>query len=158
MTIHATSVKRQTASTLAVCLLLAPLPSLADFPEKPLNLTVAYSAGGATDFQARIVTSKGDEYLGQPVTVINRPGAGGQIGWNQFCDFVALLGSHPQSSSHVTDHRFRFHGSIGDNLPNVFGAVFVDGVFDHLATPILTKIHIKIRHGHAFRVKEPLEK
>tara|TARA_B100000678_G_scaffold279249_1_gene274753 strand:- start:161 stop:1138 length:978 start_codon:yes stop_codon:yes gene_type:complete len=92
MTIHATSVKRQTASTLAACLLLAPLPSLADFPEKPLNLTVAYSAGGATDFQARIVTSKGDEYLGQPVTVINRPGAGGQIGWNQFVSTGATDG------------------------------------------------------------------
>ncbi|WP_442489293.1 tripartite tricarboxylate transporter substrate binding protein [Halomonas litopenaei] len=92
MTIHATSVKRHTASTLAACLLLAPLPSLADFPEKPLNLTVAYSAGGATDFQARIVTSKGDEYLGQPITVINRPGAGGQIGWNQFVSTGATDG------------------------------------------------------------------
>lgn len=92
MTIHATSIKHQAASTLAAFLLLAPLPSLADFPEKPLNLTVAYSAGGATDFQARIVTSKGDEYLGQPITVINRPGAGGQIGWNQFVSTGATDG------------------------------------------------------------------
>lgn len=52
------------------------------FPEQPLNMTVSYSAGGATDFQARIATSEAEEYIGVPVTVVNRPGAGGQVGWN----------------------------------------------------------------------------
>ncbi|MYF06910.1 MAG: tripartite tricarboxylate transporter substrate binding protein, partial [Rhodospirillaceae bacterium] len=28
----------------------------ADYPSKPVSLTIAYSPGGATDFQARIVT------------------------------------------------------------------------------------------------------
>ena len=47
---------------------------------------VAYSPGGATDFQARIVTmvAANDEYLGQPIVIINKPGAGGKVGWNKF--------------------------------------------------------------------------
>lgn len=53
-----------------------------DFPSKPFNVTVSYTAGGATDFQARIAVSKAEEYLGQTAVVVNRPGAGGQVGWN----------------------------------------------------------------------------
>lgn len=56
------------------------------YPDKPISLTVAYSPGGATDFQARIVTMMAakENYLGQPMVIINKPGAGGQVGWNWF--------------------------------------------------------------------------
>jgi len=56
----------------------------AEYPDSPVSLIVAYSPGGATDFQARIVTMlAGDpKYLGQPIVIINKPGAGGQVGWN----------------------------------------------------------------------------
>ena len=58
--------------------------SLAEYPESPVSIIVAYSPGGATDFQARIVTMMAglEEYLGQPIVIINKPGAGGQVGWN----------------------------------------------------------------------------
>jgi len=58
--------------------------ALAEYPESPVSLVVAYSPGGATDFQARIVTMMAakKEYLGQPIVIINKPGAGGQVGWN----------------------------------------------------------------------------
>jgi tripartite-type tricarboxylate transporter receptor subunit TctC len=57
-----------------------------DFPDRPVSLTVAYSPGGATDFQARIVTmvAGNEEYLGQPIVIINKPGAGGKVGWNHY--------------------------------------------------------------------------
>lgn len=60
--------------------------ALAQYPDKPISMIVSYSPGGATDFQARIVTMlAGDEkYLGQPIVIINKPGAGGQVGWNWF--------------------------------------------------------------------------
>ena len=67
--------------------------ALADYPDRPISVTVSYGAGGATDFQARIVTmmaAKEDNqgngiYLnGQPIVIVNRPGAGGQVGWNKF--------------------------------------------------------------------------
>ena len=64
-----------------------------EYPDRPISVVVSYGAGGATDFQARIVTmmaakEDGDGkpvYLnGQPMVIINRPGAGGQVGWNKF--------------------------------------------------------------------------
>ncbi|MFK7870473.1 MAG: tripartite tricarboxylate transporter substrate binding protein [Roseobacter sp.] len=56
------------------------------FPERPLMLMVSYGAGGATDFQARIVTmtAGNEDALGMPIAIINKPGAGGRVGWNWF--------------------------------------------------------------------------
>ena len=58
----------------------------ADYPDKPIGVMVAYGPGGATDFQARIATlASGKEALiGQPMYILNKPGAGGRTGWNWF--------------------------------------------------------------------------
>ena len=56
----------------------------ADYPDRPIGVSVSYGAGGATDFQARIVTIPGEEFLGQPIYIVNKPGAGGRKGWNWF--------------------------------------------------------------------------
>lgn len=57
-----------------------------NYPERPITLMVSYGAGGATDFQARIVTmtAANDDALGVPIAIVNRPGAGGRVGWNHF--------------------------------------------------------------------------
>lgn len=54
------------------------------YPDKPISVVVAYGPGGATDFQARIATmvAGNEDILGQPIVIVNRPGAGGQVGWN----------------------------------------------------------------------------
>lgn len=52
------------------------------YPDKPISAAVAYGPGGATDFQARIATIPAESVLGQPIVIINRPGAGGRVGWN----------------------------------------------------------------------------
>ena len=54
-----------------------------DFPSKPIQLMVAFPAGGSTDIAARIVASIAEKALGQPIVVVNRGGAGGQIGWTE---------------------------------------------------------------------------
>ncbi|MGB1033900.1 MAG: tripartite tricarboxylate transporter substrate binding protein [Primorskyibacter sp.] len=58
----------------------------ANYPERPIMMMVSYGAGGATDFQARIVTmtAGNSDALGMPVAIINKPGAGGRVGWNWF--------------------------------------------------------------------------
>jgi len=58
----------------------------ADYPERPIGVAVSYGAGGATDFQARIVTmvAGNEDVLGQPMYIVNKPGAGGRVGWNWF--------------------------------------------------------------------------
>lgn len=55
-----------------------------DYPSRPLLMMVSYGAGGATDFQARIVTipAGNEDMLGMPIAIINKPGAGGRVGWN----------------------------------------------------------------------------
>ncbi len=60
----------------------------ADFPDRPIGVAVSYGAGGATDFQARIVTmvAGNEEYFGQPMYIVNKPGAGGRVGWNWFAN------------------------------------------------------------------------
>lgn len=57
-----------------------------EYPERPLMMMVSYGAGGATDFQARIVTmtAGNEDALGMPIAIINKPGAGGRVGWNWF--------------------------------------------------------------------------
>lgn len=57
-----------------------------EYPDRPIMMMVSYGAGGATDFQARIVTmtAGNEDALGMPVAIINKPGAGGRVGWNWF--------------------------------------------------------------------------
>lgn len=50
-----------------------------DFPSKPLTLVVGFAAGGSTDIQARVLANVLEEELGQPVSVVNQPGAGGAV-------------------------------------------------------------------------------
>lgn len=63
-------------------------PSLAQAPadgaiDKPLTMVVAFPAGGGTDVAARAMARIMERYLGQPVVVVNRPGAGGEIGFTE---------------------------------------------------------------------------
>ena len=64
----------------------ASAESHANYPERPIMLMVSYGAGGATDFQARIVTmtAGNEDALGMPIAILNKPGAGGRVGWNWF--------------------------------------------------------------------------
>lgn len=52
----------------------------ADYPTKPIEMQVAYAAGGLADTMARAIAKNMEETLGQPVVVINKPGAGGALG------------------------------------------------------------------------------
>ena len=64
----------------ATVALTATASMAADYPERPIGVSVSYGAGGATDFQARIVTIPGEGSLGQPIYIVNKPGAGGRKG------------------------------------------------------------------------------
>lgn len=49
------------------------------YPERPVTLMVGYGAGGATDVIARALAESAAPALGQPMVVLNVPGAGGTI-------------------------------------------------------------------------------
>ncbi|MBX6375322.1 MAG: tripartite tricarboxylate transporter substrate binding protein [Acetobacteraceae bacterium] len=52
----------------------------AGFPDRPVRVIVPYGAGANSDVQARLITARMSERLGQPFVVENRAGAGGSIG------------------------------------------------------------------------------
>ncbi len=54
-----------------------------DFPTKPITLQVPYPPGGSTDVGARIAAAIAEKMIGQPIVVVNKAGAGGQVGWTE---------------------------------------------------------------------------
>jgi tripartite-type tricarboxylate transporter receptor subunit TctC len=67
---------------LATPLLAAPALAQAEWrPERALTMIVAFAAGGGTDLAARTIARFMEKDLGQTVVVLNRPGAGGEIGF-----------------------------------------------------------------------------
>jgi len=50
------------------------------FPTKPITLIVPWSAGGGSDRSMRLVAEAATRVMGNPVVVVNKPGAGGALG------------------------------------------------------------------------------
>lgn len=53
--------------------------AFAEFPEKPVTITVGFGAGGGVDAISRAASEALSESLGQPIVVKNQPGAGGGL-------------------------------------------------------------------------------
>lgn len=76
----------------------------ADYPNKPVEIVVPFTAGGGTDLVGRLVA----DYLGkkwnQPLLVVNKPGGGGVIGARAALKearpdgYTALIDIHTTSS------------------------------------------------------------
>ena len=50
------------------------------YPSRSIRMVVPWPPGQATDLGGRVMAQKMSEFLGQPIVVDNRPGAGGTIG------------------------------------------------------------------------------
>jgi tripartite-type tricarboxylate transporter receptor subunit TctC len=50
-----------------------------EYPTKPIEVLCPYQAGSLMDVVIRLVAEKAPKYLGQPMVVINKPGAGGSL-------------------------------------------------------------------------------
>ncbi|KAA0591757.1 tripartite-type tricarboxylate transporter receptor subunit TctC [Azospirillum lipoferum] len=77
-----------TAGLVATVVLAAPGAAWAAYPEKPISLIVGYAAGGGSDFIVRSLAPFIEKELGGSarVIVMNRPGAGGEIGFAAIAD------------------------------------------------------------------------
>lgn len=64
---------------LAIAALAVPTVAKAEYPEKPITLMVGFAAGGGVDTYARSLAGLIQEHLGQPMVVVNKPGAAGVI-------------------------------------------------------------------------------
>lgn len=54
-----------------------------EFPTKPIDVIVAYKAGGGTDVGARVLASVAEEKLGQSLVILNKPGSDGELGYTE---------------------------------------------------------------------------
>ena len=64
-------------TTTALTLTFTANAALADYPQRPINVIVPWSAGGDSDLTTRIWADAVEEELGVPVVVINKTGGGG---------------------------------------------------------------------------------
>ncbi len=72
---------RAVTSAIALLGVAIASPALAQYPERNVTLIVPYGAGGGTDITARMLAKDLEAVLGKPVTVENRAGGGGWVGW-----------------------------------------------------------------------------
>ncbi|MGD9924907.1 MAG: tripartite tricarboxylate transporter substrate binding protein [Pseudorhodoplanes sp.] len=72
---------RAIAAALALLVFAVASPATAQYPERNITLIVPYGAGGGTDITARMLAKDLEAVLGKPVTVENRAGGGGWVGW-----------------------------------------------------------------------------
>ena len=68
---------------LGAAALAGPAICAQNFPRKAIQMIVAFPAGGSTDIGARIVAASAEKEFGQPVVVVNKAGAGGQLGFTE---------------------------------------------------------------------------
>lgn len=94
--------RRHLVRLVCAVLMIPALPAGAqEFPPKrPISIVVGFAAGGAADTAARIIARKLGENIGQPVSVENRPGAGGNI-------------AHQLAATGPTDGSLLLLGSVG---------------------------------------------
>ncbi|MDR2744935.1 MAG: tripartite tricarboxylate transporter substrate binding protein [Desulfovibrio sp.] len=79
--------KHRFLTTLALAaslMLTAVMPAQAAYPDKPVTMIIAFTAGGSSDVQARIMEKYWNKYVPQQKWVfVYKPGAGGAIGFGE---------------------------------------------------------------------------
>lgn len=124
--------KRIFLKLVAIGLTLAASAAQADYPDKPIRMIVPWAAGGSTDVTARALAKAAEEQLGQPIIIVNVPGASTTIGMAQLNRAapdgytIGTLSSTSynfalsgQKLSYDPVHGFSYISYYGDNLIGV---------------------------------------
>lgn len=72
--------RRAVLALCAVAALATGTAALAEFPERQITIITPVGAGGGTDTHARALAEALSGTLDVPISVVNRPGAGGYVG------------------------------------------------------------------------------
>ncbi len=116
------------ASLLKVGLPAGDASAQAAWPARPLTNIMPFAAGGGSDFVSRVVMQRLAARLGQPITVDNRGGAGGNIG------FAAGARSAPDGYTLTT---------VTQNItvnPHMYREMPFDPVRDFAPVTIMTEV------------------
>src|SRR5512137_1794796 len=94
---------------LVACIALAAVPTMAAYPDRPIQLIVPYAAGGSTDVLARAVAQVAPKHFPQPVVVVNKPGGGAIPGRLEVVksrpDGYTLLFGYGSGEDYVVPHQ-----------------------------------------------------
>jgi tripartite-type tricarboxylate transporter receptor subunit TctC len=137
------------ALTIATLTAITPALSHAAYPEQPIKMIVAYGAGGGTDIIARLIARGIEKHLAidtktdARIVVVNRPGAGGGIGFGELGAAPAdgyTIGfiNTPNVLTIPIERKSNFHWTKYDLLGNVVDdpgnfSVHADSPFKNLA-------------------------
>lgn len=75
-----TIARRALLGTALAVPLAAPAHAQAPWPSRPIRLVIPFGAGGTTDIIGRLMADEMSRFLGQPIVVDNRGGAGATLG------------------------------------------------------------------------------
>ncbi len=74
-------IKIGAAAVVGLATLLAA-PAIA-FPDRPITMIVPWAPGGSTDQTSRVLARAAEKHLGQPIVILNKPGASTLIGMRE---------------------------------------------------------------------------
>ena len=103
-----------------------------EFPSGPMEMTVLFPAGSSADVTARLLADGMSQHLGQRVVVVNRPGAGGAIGYkhvaSQKADGYALVWNSNSISTSYHSGQLAFDYKAFDAVARVLSESVVVAV------------------------------
>lgn len=115
----------------AVCVLGTSGTAWAAYPEKPINVVVAYAPGGTGDITVRMLAKPLEKILGQPLVIINKSGGAGVPGLNYVLnakpDGYTIAGGGP-SASFSAAFFLKTEPFDMDNMVFVAGYTFLDRI------------------------------
>ena len=128
-------------------LVMATPAFAASYPDKPVNMIIAFTAGGSSDVQARIMQKYWNKYVKQPWVFVYKPGAGGIIG------FTEIAKARPDG-----------YTIGGLNVPHIIlqtlaqNAQFTPDSFDYICQVVNDPQCIAVRKGSPYKTtKEIIE-
>jgi tripartite-type tricarboxylate transporter receptor subunit TctC len=104
---------RAKAVACALAVVVSCAASAQEFPTKPIQLVNPWPPAGVTDILARLIGQKLGDVLGQPVVIVNKPGATGSIG----SEFVARAAPDGYTLLVITSSSHVMNPSIRKDLP-----------------------------------------
>jgi len=116
----------------------------AAWPEKPITLICWSSAGSSHDLMARIVAKVSEEYLGQPVVVVNKEGGSGKVAMSY------VLSQKPDGYTIMSNTR-----SMTELFPDTTGKLSIDD-FKYVARMVRDPFVITVRQESPFKTIDDL--
>ena len=129
---------------LASIVALHPLQAVAQsFPEHPIKLISPWPPGGSNDTFSRLIASRLNKALGQPVVVENRPGATGTLGVGQVArapadGYTIVMGSSPTHATAAAIYPTLTYDPVRDFAPVTMVGTVSNVLVVHPSVPAKT--------------------